>query len=101
MSAVGETSGVSGGRQVRPPGAPGWRTLGPRMRQRLAPYLLGLPGGVWLAIFFVVPLIAVLSVALQTGNPDTGYSLTWHFGQFWDVIRLYHTELLRSFEYGA
>ncbi|MGH2856974.1 MAG: ABC transporter permease [Solirubrobacteraceae bacterium] len=63
--------------------------------------MLGLPGGVWLAIFFVVPLIAVLSVALQTGNPDTGYVLTWHFSEFGTVISQYHDELLRSFEYGA
>ena len=101
MSAIGETSQVSGGRRGRPPGTGGWRGLWPRLRQRLAPYLLGLPGGVWLAIFFVVPLVAVLSVALQTGNPDTGYTLTWHFREFWDVISGYHTELLRSFEYGA
>lgn len=72
-----------------------------RLRARLTPYLLGLPGGVWLAIFFVVPLIAVLSVSLQTGNPDTGYALTWHFSEFGSVISQYHHELLRSFEYGA
>jgi spermidine/putrescine transport system permease protein len=101
VSAIGETASVSGGRRRRPPGPPGGRTLWPRLRQRLAPYLLGLPGGIWLAIFFVVPLVAVLSVALQTGNPDTGYSLTWHFREFWDVLSLYHVELLRSFEYGA
>jgi spermidine/putrescine transport system permease protein len=101
MSAIGETSRAPGGGQTRPPGASGWSTVGPRLRRGLTPYLLGLPGGFWLAVFFVVPLIAVLSVALQTGNPDTGYSLTWHFHEFVDVIRLYHAELLRSFEYGA
>ncbi|MGH2876360.1 MAG: ABC transporter permease [Solirubrobacteraceae bacterium] len=72
-----------------------------RLRARLTPYLLGLPGGVWLAIFFAVPLIVVLSVSLQTGNPDTGYALTWHFSEFGSVISQYHHELLRSFEYGA
>jgi spermidine/putrescine transport system permease protein len=75
--------------------------VGGRFRGRLTPYLLGLPGGLWLAIFFVVPLIAVLSVSLQTGNPDTGFQLTWHFSEFWTVIREYHTQLVRSFEYGA
>jgi spermidine/putrescine transport system permease protein len=70
-------------------------------RQRLTPYLLGLPGGLWLAIFFVVPLVTVLSVALQTGNPDSGYSLTWHFGEFSSVLSLYSDEFVRSFEYGA
>lgn len=74
---------------------------GPRLRERLTPYLLGLPGGLWLAVFFVVPLITVLSLSLQTGNPDTGFTLTWHFREFWDVIRQYHVEFIRSFEYGA
>lgn len=73
----------------------------PRVHGRLAPYLLGLPGGIWLAIFFVVPIVAVLSVALQTGNPDSGFTLTWHFAEFWNVLRDYHGEFLRSFEYGA
>lgn len=77
------------------------RLPGLRLRRRLVPYLLGLPAGLWLTIFFVVPLVAVLSVSLQTGNPDTGFALTWHFREFWDVIRNYHTEFLRSFEYGA
>jgi spermidine/putrescine transport system permease protein len=71
------------------------------LRARAAPYLLAFPSWFWLIAFFLVPLITVLSVALQTGNPDTGFSLTWHFGEFWDVIRNYHTEFLRSFEYGA
>lgn len=72
-----------------------------RIRERLTPYLLGLPGGLWLAIFFVVPIVTVLSVSLQTGNPDTGYTLTWNFHEFVDVINQYHTEFIRSFEYGA
>ncbi|MGH2914422.1 MAG: ABC transporter permease [Solirubrobacteraceae bacterium] len=72
-----------------------------RLGRRWTPYTLGLPGGLWLAIFFVVPLIAVLSVSLQTGNPDTGYVLDWHFSEFWTVLQQYHHEFLRSFEYGA
>jgi spermidine/putrescine transport system permease protein len=71
------------------------------LRARLTPYLLGLPGGFWLAAFFVVPLITVLSLSLQTGNPGAGFALTWHFREFWDVISQYHAEFVRSFEYGA
>ncbi|HET9094262.1 MAG TPA: ABC transporter permease [Solirubrobacteraceae bacterium] len=70
-------------------------------RVRLAPYLLSLPGWFWLGLFFLVPIIAVLSVSLQTGNPDTGYNLTWHFGEFGTVLSNYHGELVRSFLYGA
>ncbi|HEY2769027.1 MAG TPA: ABC transporter permease [Solirubrobacteraceae bacterium] len=71
-----------------------------RLRRGATPYLLGLPAGLWLGIFFVVPIVTVLSVSLQTGNPDTGYALTWNFSIFGTVINQYHTELLRSFEYG-
>ena len=71
------------------------------LRERIAPYLLSLPTWLWLGLFFVVPMVTVLSVSLQTGNPDTGYALTWHFSEFWSVLKQYHVELLRSFEYGA
>ena len=71
-----------------------------RLRGRLVPYLLGLPAWLWLAVFFVVPVVTVLSLSLQTGNPDTGFALTWHFAEFGHVISGYHAELLRSFEYG-
>ena len=70
-------------------------------RQRLIPYILGLPSTFWLALFFAVPMISVLSVSLMTGNPESGFNLTWHFGTFWAGIQTYHTQFLRSFEYGA
>jgi spermidine/putrescine transport system permease protein len=71
------------------------------VRARLTPYLLGMPGGVYLAVFFVVPLFAVLSVSLQTGNPDTGFTLTWHWHEYVTAIQRYHTQFVRSFEYAA
>lgn len=84
------------------PGRPGrgrrrraWR------RGRGAPYALAFPGGAWLIVFFLVPIFAALSVSLQTGNPDEGYRLTWHWSEYADAISLYHTEFLRSFLYGA
>ncbi len=70
-------------------------------RRTLAPYLLGMPGGVYLAVFFVVPLFAVLSVSLQTGNPDTGFTLTWHWHEYVTAIEQYHTQFVRSFAYAA
>jgi len=71
------------------------------VRQRLTPYLLGMPGGVYLAVFFVVPLFAVLSVSLQTGNPDTGFTLTWHWHEYVTAISQYHVQFVRSFFYAA
>jgi spermidine/putrescine transport system permease protein len=71
------------------------------LRRRLAPYLLGLPTWAYLGLFFVVPLVAVLAVALETGNPDQGYVLTWHWSELTSTISQYHVQLIRSFEYGA
>jgi spermidine/putrescine transport system permease protein len=70
-------------------------------RLRRAPYLLSFPGAAWLLVFFLIPIVATLSVSLQTGNPDAGFQLTWHFHEYVDAISLYHTELVRSFVYGA
>jgi spermidine/putrescine transport system permease protein len=76
----------------------------PRRRRRgktLAPYLLALPGGLWLTIFFVVPLVVLASVSLQTGSPDTGFALTWRFANYLDVLKQYHVQFIRSLEYSA
>ena len=71
------------------------------LRNRLTPYLLGLPASVYLAIFFVVPLFAVLSVSLETGNYDSGFVLTWNWHEYVSAIQQYHTQFVRSFEYAA
>jgi spermidine/putrescine transport system permease protein len=75
--------------------------LAARLRQGSVPYLLSLPAGAWLALFFVVPLIAILSVSLMTGNPVDGFKLTWNFSVYPDVINQYSTQFGRSFLYGA
>jgi len=72
-----------------------------RIGKRLAPYLLMLPGGLWLAIFFVVPIFFMLSMSLQSGNIEEGFRLTWHVSTYTDVLRQYHTQLARSFIYGS
>jgi spermidine/putrescine transport system permease protein len=72
-----------------------------RLRQWSVPYLLSLPAGAWLALFFVVPLVAILSVSLMTGNSVDGFTLTWNFSVYPDVINQYSTQFGRSFLYGA
>lgn len=71
------------------------------MRSRLAPYLLVLPGVLWLAIFFVVPMAAMVSVSLQSGSLETGFSQTFSFSTYLDMISAYHVQLLRSLIYGV
>ena len=63
----------------------------------LAPYFLILPGGIWLIVLFVVPLVTMLSLSLQTCNTGTGACvMTWHWAEFPQQISLYHTQLLTS-----
>jgi spermidine/putrescine transport system permease protein len=71
------------------------------LRSRLTPYFLVLPGGIWLIVFFVVPMITMGSLSLQQGAVDTGFSLTWHFQTYVDGIRHYSDQLIRSLEYGG
>jgi spermidine/putrescine transport system permease protein len=70
------------------------------VRNRLAPYFLILPGGLWLAIFFIVPMIAMVSISLQSGDIISGFTQTFSFGNYVDVVSEYHEQLLRSLWYG-
>lgn len=72
-----------------------------KLRARLAPYGLLLPGGLWLMIFFVVPLVAMASLSLQQGDIVNGFSMTWHWQTYLHGIETYHTQILRSLWYGA
>jgi spermidine/putrescine transport system permease protein len=71
-----------------------------RRHRGLVPYLFLVPGGLWLIVFFVIPLITVASVALQEGSLGTGYRLTFNFGIFPDAIARWDTQLLRSLQFG-
>jgi len=67
----------------------------------LAPYLLVLPGGLWLAAFFVIPIVLMLSLSLQTGSIEEGFRLTWRVATYADALSLYHTQLVRSLVYSG
>ncbi|MEU0254643.1 ABC transporter permease [Streptomyces sp. NPDC006184] len=67
----------------------------------LAPYLMILPGWLWLAAFFVTPVIVMVSLSLQTGDFIDGFRQSFHFSTYADVVRTYHVQLLRSLVYGA
>ena len=73
------------------------------MRRRLtrsaAPYGLIFPAGTWLLIFFAIPTVLMLSLSLQTGTVDTGFRMTWHFGEYGQAFSQYHTYFLRSLQY--
>jgi spermidine/putrescine transport system permease protein len=71
------------------------------VRRVLTPYLLILPGGLWLLLFFVVPMVTMLSLSLQQGDIVNGYVFTGHWQTYLDAIGDYRTQLIRSLIYGA
>jgi spermidine/putrescine transport system permease protein len=72
----------------------------PARHRSLAPYLLLLPGGVWLLVFYVVPTITMLSISLQTGSLERGFRFTGNFGIYPEVLLRNDTQILRSVGFG-
>lgn len=70
-----------------------------RHHRGLIPYFFLLPGGLWLLVFFVLPMLTMASVALQEGTLGTGYRLTFNFGVFPEVLGRYDAQFLRSLVY--
>jgi spermidine/putrescine transport system permease protein len=67
----------------------------------LTPYLLLLPGLVWLGLFFLVPLGFLGYQSLQSGTFETGFTFDWAFSNYSDAIADYHEQFLRSFVYAG
>jgi spermidine/putrescine transport system permease protein len=70
--------------------------------RRLTPFLLLAPGLIFLLVFFVVPLGFLAYQSLETGNQVTlQYSFDWAWGNYWNAIRDYRSQFIRSFEYAG
>jgi spermidine/putrescine transport system permease protein len=68
----------------------------------LAPYFLSLPAGLWLVVLFLVPLVIMLSLSLQTCNQGTGACvMTWHWGEFGQQLSRYKGQFGNSFVYAG
>ena len=69
---------------------------------RSAPaYPLLLPGMVWLAIFFFVPMYYLLDMSLRTGNLLEGFNQVYRFANYGDAIRENKEQFIRSIIYAA
>src|SRR5688500_6268742 len=71
-----------------------------RRHRGIVPYLLLVPGGLWLIAFFVVPLITPASVALQCGTLGSVYRLTFILSICGDAITRWDDHLSRSLQHG-
>jgi spermidine/putrescine transport system permease protein len=70
--------------------------------KRLAPYLLGLPAGLWLLMLFIVPVVIMLSLTLKTCSPASGACyMTWSWGQLPHQVNLYHAQFITSLVYAG
>jgi spermidine/putrescine transport system permease protein len=72
-----------------------------RTRRSLLPYLFLGPGLLWLIVFYAIPLVNQGAVSLMTGNPEDGYTLTWHFATYTEAISDYATQFGRSVLYAG
>jgi spermidine/putrescine transport system permease protein len=71
------------------------------MGRALAPYLLILPGGGWMFLFFLLPIATLAITALESGDFINGFEFTWNFGNFSKGFSLYSTQYLHAVEYGG
>jgi spermidine/putrescine transport system permease protein len=72
-------------------------------RRRGVAYLLLLPGGLWLALFFAVPAFQLGATSLYdpAGSLQTGYAMTWSFSNYADALAAYWPHFVRSFGYAG
>jgi spermidine/putrescine transport system permease protein len=70
-------------------------------RRGLTGYLLMVPGGLWLALFFLVPTVTLVGSSLYDpwGSLSAGYEQTWHWQNYVDMVREYAPTFARSFAY--
>ncbi len=71
------------------------------MRAAAVPYLLILPGGLWLVIFFAIPVITLISLSTQQGDIVDGFTQTFHFANYASAWDNYHDQFIRSLVYGG
>lgn len=73
----------------------------PRHWRWVVPYLFLIPGGLWLLAFFVVPMLVMASVSLQEGSLSTGYTLTWNWGVYPEMLQRWAPQFVRSLWYAV
>ncbi len=73
-----------------------------RQRSKIAPYLMILPALAYLAVFFVVPIIALARTSLSSASGSVylpTLTFAWDFGNYLDAFRTYQDQIIRSFGY--
>ena len=87
-----------------PPGAEGAaepQPVGGRRGRAWVPYLLLLPGLLWLVVFFAVPMFTLFTTSVSEGSLGAGYAVTWNFGNYVRAVSTFGEQFLRSFAFAA
>ncbi len=64
-------------------------------------YLLMAPALAWLAVFFLVPTVTLVSQSIQEGSLEEGYAVTGNVGIYVEVLRDYAPQFGRSLLYAG
>lgn len=86
--------------EAQAPPAPRER-IGQGTRKKLVPYGLLAPGGIWMAVFFVVPVFFMFYTSLQSGGLFTDSTFTWQWSNYTDALSSHSTQYLRAIQYAA
>lgn len=72
-------------------------------RRHMAPYGLLKPGMLWLSIFFVAPLWALLVMSLSSKESRFDFfpSFTWEWGNYQEALTRFRPQFQRSFFYAG
>ncbi len=76
---------------------------GPEARRRIAPYGLLKPGSLWLALFYLAPLITLLRLSLSTlpSRFAVEADFDWNVGNYADAFSEFGPQFQRAFLYAA
>jgi spermidine/putrescine transport system permease protein len=76
---------------------------GPEARRRIAPYGLLKPGALWLALFYLAPLMTLLRLSLSTLPSRFAVDATfdWNFGNYLDAFTDFGAQFERAFLYAG
>jgi spermidine/putrescine transport system permease protein len=76
---------------------------GPEARRKVAPYGLLKPGALWLALFYLAPIVTLLRLSLSTlpSRFAVEADFDWNFGNYADAFTDFGPQFQRAFLYAA
>ncbi|MFQ5943312.1 MAG: ABC transporter permease [Anaerolineales bacterium] len=59
------------------------------------------PGLAWLAVFFLIPIFTLGQLSLQEGTFAEGFSFTWHWQNYPELLSRFGEQFARSFQFAG